>query len=278
MRPLPLIAALALLAILALRVRTLSRLTGAAGLLIAIVLAGYGFGLYALPSVDDALTRLAPALGNWTYALVGGLAYLESAAFIGLLVPGELTVVLGGAVAREGSISIEVLFGIVWLAAIAGDTTGFVLGRKLGRGFLFQHGPRFHITPALIARVEGIFDRHGGKAIVLGRFIGFARAVTPFLAGSSHLAFRRFLAFDIVGAGAWAATFLAVGYLLAASAARAASLSHAIGFGIGTAAVIGALALAVRQVFRAAPPGERIRYAGRWMRGVLIPRGDAEGP
>lgn len=277
MHPVPLLVALVLLAILALRRRTLGRLTGAAGLLIAIVLTGYGFGLYTLPSVDDALTRLAPKLGSWTYALVGGLAYLESAAFIGLLVPGELTVVLGGALARDGSVSIELLFAIVWLAAIAGDSTGFLLGRKLGRGFLFEHGPRFHITPGIIGRVEGIFDRHGGKAIILGRFIGFARAVTPFLAGSSHLPFRRFLAFDIVGAGAWAATFLAVGYLLAASAARAASLSHAIGFGIGTAATVGALALAVRQVFRAAPRGQRIRYAGRWMRGVLIPRGDAEG-
>ena len=79
------------------------------------------------------------------------------------------------------------LFVVVWFAAVAGDTTGFVLGRKLGRGFLFQHGPRFHITPKIVARVEGIFDRHGGKAIILGRFIGVARAVTPFLAGSSHI-------------------------------------------------------------------------------------------
>src|SRR5207342_2961832 len=116
MHPVPLLVALVLLAILALRRRTLGRLTGAAGLLIAIVLTGYGFGLYTLPSVDDALTRLAPKLGSWTYALVG-------------------------------SVSIELLFAIVWLAAIAGDSTGFLLGRKLGRGFLFEHGPRFHITP-----------------------------------------------------------------------------------------------------------------------------------
>jgi membrane protein DedA with SNARE-associated domain len=278
MRPLPLLAAAALLAILALRHRTLGRITAAAGLLVVIVVAGYGLGLYTLPSIDDALTRLAPALGNWTYPLVGVLAYLEAAAFVGLLVPGELTVVLGGAVARDGEISIGLLFVIVWFAAVAGDTTGFVLGRKLGRGFLFQHGPRFHITPAIVARVEGIFDRHGGKAIILGRFIGVARAVTPFLAGSSHLAYRRFLAFDIVGAGAWAAAFLAVGYVIAASASRAASLSHAIGLGIGTAAAIGALALVVRQVIRAAPRGARLRYALRWARGALIPGSDAERP
>ena len=197
MRPLPLLAAVALLAILALRRRTLGRATGAAGVLVAALLAGYGFGLYTLPSIDDSLTRLAPMLGNWTYPLVGLLAYLESAAFVGLVAPGELTVVLGGRVARDGAISIELLFVIVWLSAVAGDSTGFMLGRKLGRAFLFEHGPRFHITPQIVARVEGIFDRHGGKAIILGRFIGVARAITPFLAGSSHLSFRRFLAFDI---------------------------------------------------------------------------------
>jgi membrane protein DedA with SNARE-associated domain len=278
MRPLPLLAAVALLAILALRRRTLGRATGAAGVLAAVLLTGYGLGLYTLPSVDDALTRLAPMLGNWTYPLVGVLAYLEAAAFVGLVVPGELTVVLGGAIARDGAISIELLFFIVWIAAAAGDSTGFLLGRKLGRGFLFKHGPRFHITPEIVARVEGIFDRHGGKAIVLGRFIGVARAITPFLAGSSHLSFRRFLAFDIVGAGAWAAAFLALGYVVAASASRAASLSHAAGLAIGTAAAVGALALAIRHVARSAPRGTRLRFALRWARAALIPDSDAKPP
>jgi membrane protein DedA with SNARE-associated domain len=278
MRPLPLLAAVALLAILALRRRTLGRATGAAGVLVAVLLTGYGLGLYTLPSVDDALTRLAPMLGNWTYPLVAVLAYLEAAAFVGLLVPGELTVVLGGAIARDGAISIQLLFVLVWLAAVAGDSTGFLLGRKLGRDFLFKHGPRFHITPQIVARVEGIFDRHGGKAIIFGRFIGVARAVTPFLAGSSQLSFRRFLAFDIVGAGAWAAAFLALGYVVAASASRAASLSHAAGLAIGAAAAAGVLVLAIRHVTRSAPRGARLRFALGWVRAALIPGSDAERP
>jgi undecaprenyl-diphosphatase len=241
----------------------------------------YSFKLFTIPSLDDALTRLAPALGNWTYALVGILAYLEAAAFVGLLVPGELTVVLGGAVARTGDIAIEKLFFLVWLAAAAGDSTGYWLGHRLGRGFLLRHGPRFHITPKVVARVEGIFNAHGGKAIILGRFIGVARAITPFLAGTSHIPYRRFLMYDIPGAGAWAACFLAVGYLVAASASRAASLSHAIGLGIGTAAVVGALAVGVVQLYRNAPPGSRLRVARRWARAALIPDkpgNDAERP
>jgi membrane protein DedA with SNARE-associated domain len=278
MRPLPLIAAIAILAVLAVRRRTLSRSTGAAGVVIAALLAGYGFELYTLPSVDDALTRLAPALGNWTYALVSILAYLEAAAFVGLLVPGELTVVLGGAVARAGEVSVAKLFVLVWFAAAAGDTTGYLFGRKLGRGFLLQHGPRFRITPKIVARVEGIFDAHGGKAIILGRFVGIARAITPFLAGTSHITLRRFLAFDIPGAGAWAASFLAVGYLVAESADKAASLSHTIAYAIGAAAVIGALTVGAVQLFRTTPPGSRMRVALRWARAALIPDHDAKRP
>jgi len=278
MRPLPLIVAAVGLALVALRRRTLGRTTGSVALVAGALLAGYGFGLYTLPSIDDALTRLAPALGSWTYPLVAVLAYLESAAFIGLLVPGELTVVLGGAIARDGHVSIIRLFLLVWFAAAAGDTTGYLLGRRLGIGFLLRHGPRFHITPAMIARVEGIFDMHGGKAIILGRFIGVARAITPFLAGTSTLGFRRFLAFDIPGAGAWAAAFLAVGYLVATSADRAASLSHAIGLAIGGAAAVGLAAVGIRQLYRSAPPGARLRFAVRWARAALVPRDDAERP
>jgi membrane protein DedA with SNARE-associated domain len=281
MRPLPLIAALALLVLLALRRRTLSRLAGVGGVAVAAALVLYSFEVFTLPSLDDALTRLAPALGNWTYALVGVLAYLEAAAFVGLLVPGELTVVLGGAVARTGDISIEKLFFLVWLAAAAGDSTGYWLGHRLGRDFLLRHGPRFHITPKIVARVEGIFNMHGGKAIILGRFIGVARAITPFLAGTSHIAYRRFLLYDIPGAGAWAACFLAVGYLVAESASRAASLSHAIGLAIGTAAAVGALAVGAVQLYRTAPPGARIRVARRWLRAALIPEkpgSDSERP
>jgi len=278
MRPFPLIAAAAILAVIALRRRTLSRTTGAAGVAVGALLAGYGFGLYTLPSIDDALTRLAPVLGNWTYPLVAVLAYLEAAAFIGLLVPGELTVVLGGAIARDGHISIVRLFLLVWFAAAAGDTTGYLLGHRLGREFLFRHGPRFHITPAVIARVEAIFDRHGGKAIILGRFIGVARAITPFLAGTSKLSFRRFLAFDIPGAGAWAAAFLAVGYLVATSADRAASLSHAIGLAIGGAVAVAVVTLGIRQLYRNAPAGTRVRFALQWARAALVPGDDAERP
>ena len=83
-----------------------------------------------------------------------------------------------------------------------GDTTSFYIGRRLGRRFLEQHGPRVKITHERLEQVEGYFDRHGGKTILIGRFIGLVRALAPFIAGSSGLAYRRFIPYSIVGCGA----------------------------------------------------------------------------
>ena len=83
-----------------------------------------------------------------------------------------------------------------------GDTTSFYIGRRLGRGFLEKHGPRVKITHERLEQVEGYFDRHGGKTILIGRFIGLVRALAPFIAGSSGLRYRRFIPYSIVGCGA----------------------------------------------------------------------------
>src|SRR3990170_1337518 len=89
--------------------------------------------------------------------------------------------------------------GALAVAAAAGDLVSFLLGRRLGRPFLERHGPRFQLTPDRLARVDRFYDRHGGKAILLGRFTGLIRAVSPFVAGASGLALRRFVAWSMAG-------------------------------------------------------------------------------
>ena len=119
---------------------------------------------------------------------------------------------VGGVVAGQGEISIVTLIALVWFCAVAGDCTSYMLGRKLGRGFLERHGPRLKITEERLQTVEGFFDRHGGPTILIGRFIGLVRALAPFIAGASKMELRRFLAYDIVGAGLWSALFCLLGY------------------------------------------------------------------
>ena len=200
-------------------------------------------GVVELPDLEQWLTDLSETLGTWTYALVGGLAFLETGAFVGLVAPGETAVVLGGVVAAQGEVDIAAMLLLVWVAAAAGDFASFLLGRRLGRRFLVTRGPSIGVTPPRLARVETFFDRHGAKAILVGRFVGIVRAVAPFLAGSSGMRLRAFLPWSLLGTAAWAATFTLIGYLFHRSFSAAADyVTH----GALALAVVAGVALAWR--------------------------------
>jgi membrane protein DedA with SNARE-associated domain/membrane-associated phospholipid phosphatase len=213
MKPVWLVTAAALAAFLVWRRRKLEPTLLAGGAIVAVVAAVYGTGLVKLPNLEESLISVGETLGAWTYLLVGALAFFETGAFIGLVAPGETAMLLGGLVAGQGQISVVTLIGIVWACAVAGDLTSFFLGRRLGRPFLVRHGRKVQITEERLHHVEGFFDRHGGKAILIGRFVGLVRAIAPFIAGSSGMPLRRFLPYDVVGAGLWGTTFVLLGYI-----------------------------------------------------------------
>ena len=221
------------------------RLSGEGKLLAAAVLlacAVYASGiLSALPDPKTLIEDIAEALGAWTYVLVGVMAFLETGAFIGLVAPGETVVIAGGVIAGQGEIQLIPLIGLVWVCAVLGDTTSFFLGAKLGRGFLEKHGPRFKITHERLEQVDGYFERHGGKTILIGRFIGLVRAIAPFVAGSSQMAYRNFFPYSVVGTGLWATTFCVLGYVFWRSFDQVAHIAgQAIfGFGLTVAVVVG---------------------------------------
>ena len=219
----------------------------AVGLLGAALFALVQAGVVEAPDLEGALTDLSDTLGAWTYALVGALAFLETGAFVGLIAPGETAVVLGGVVAAEGGVSLPLMLAITWIAAALGDLASFYLGKRLGRGFLIKHGPRLGVTAPRLARVDEFFDRHGGKAILIGRFVGLVRAVAPFLAGASGMRLRGFLPWSLLGTAAWATTFTLVGYAFHDSFSTAAKhLTHA-----AFAAAIVAAAVVAFRAYRA---------------------------
>lgn len=195
-----------------------------------------------LPDIGHLLTEAANALGPWTYLLVGGLAFGETGAGIGLVVPGETAVVLGGVIAAKGEVSIVGILLLAWIASFLGDLTSFLLGRRLGRPFLYRHGPRFKLSEARLQRVERFFDRHGSKAILVGRFVGIVRAVCPFIAGASKLPLRAFLPYSLLGTAVWASAFTLAGYFFHRSFEEAAKLlSH----GAIVLAVVAAIGIAI---------------------------------
>jgi membrane protein DedA with SNARE-associated domain/membrane-associated phospholipid phosphatase len=236
------IAALLVVAYLVWRWRRLSAERKAIAILVAVALGVYASGVLSkLPDPKTVIEDVAQALGAWTYALVGLMAFLETGAFVGLVAPGETVVIAGGVIAGQGTIQLLPLIGLVWISAVLGDTTSFYIGRRLGRSFLERHGPRVKITHERLEQVEGYFDRHGGKTILIGRFIGLVRALAPFIAGSSGLAYGRFIPYSIVGTGLWATIFCVLGYVFWRSFDRVVDIAgHAVfGFGLTVAVIVG---------------------------------------
>ena len=213
MRPVWLAGAVALALYLVVRRRAHGRVTLVAGALAAAGAALIGSGVIELPNVEHLIEEAGQALGKWTYLAVGVLAFLETGAFIGLVAPGETTVIVGGLVAGQGEISLTVLIAIVWSCAVPGDLTSYTLGRRLGRDFMVRHGARVKITEERLEQVEAFFERRGGVTILIGRFIGLVRAIAPFVAGASRMPLRKFLPYDVLGAGLWATTFCVLGFV-----------------------------------------------------------------
>jgi membrane protein DedA with SNARE-associated domain/membrane-associated phospholipid phosphatase len=246
----PLIAAVALAAFLVLRRRKLEPTLLIGGAIAVVALLVYGSGLVEFPDFKKIVEDAGNKLGRWTYLVVGVMAFFETGAFVGLIAPGETFLIFGGVVAGQGTISLVALIAIVWTCAVLGDLVSFYAGRRLGREFLVKHGPRVSITEERLHTVEAFFDRHGGKAIFLGRFVGLVRAVNPFLAGSSGMPLKRFLPYDVVGAGAWATMLLTLGYIFWQSFDKVLHYAGQGSLALGTVIVVGAAGVWLYRHFR----------------------------
>jgi len=233
---------------------------GAALLVAGLLL--YGSGLVHPPNLVDLIRNAGEALGPYTYVLVGALAFLETGAFIGLVAPGELAILVGGVIAGQGQIEVIPLIALVWACAVAGDVTSFFLGRRLGREFMVKHGRRVAITEERLVQVEGFVDKHGGKAIFLGRFVGLVRSIAPFLVGSTGMTLRRFLPYDVLGAGLWGSTFVLLGYVFWQSFDRVIKLAERGALALG---VVIALAVGIAAAVRWLRVGENRRRARVWL-------------
>lgn len=236
-----------------------------AAVALAIAVAVYLLYRRFSPNLDPQhlLNEFANLLGPWTYLVSGLLSFLETGAFVGMVVPGETALLVAGAIAGEGVINLYLLIAIVWLTAVLGDSTSFWLGRKLGREFILQHGSRVAISPERYEKVERYFAEHGGKTVLIGRFIGLVRALAPFVAGSSGMEFKGFLPYSVLGAGLQVSFHIVVGYVFARSldvAARWVGIGF-LAFGIVVAVVVGLILLVrwLRDPDRRARIGHRIQ-------------------
>lgn len=180
-----------------------------------------------MDKILDPLFELQPLT---VYLLIGVFCYAEAAFFLGFVTPGELAVVTGGILASNGQVELAVLIGVVLSATVAGNATGFYLGRRFGEGLLNKPILQRFLGGA-IEKAEHFMLTRGEWAIVLGRISTPTRVITPFLAGTSGMTYRRFVIYDVVASLLWATCFLLLGYFLGESWDQIQEIS-------GTAAIL----------------------------------------
>ena len=157
---------------------------------------------------------------------------------MGIPVPGETALITASILASRGRLQIEAVIAVAAAAAILGDNVGFAIGRKLGRRLLTAPGPLLHHRRRVIAVGEPFFDRHGPKAVFLGRWVTGMRITAAWMAGVTRMSWPTFVFWNALGGIAWATSIGLLSYFVGHSAER---IIHIAGLGGAAAVVLGGL-------------------------------------
>jgi len=169
-------------------------------------------------------------------ALVFLLPALEASAFVGVVLPGEIGVILGGVLANQGKLPLAAVLVAAISGAVIGDSIGYWVGKRYGRTLLAKLPDRI-LKPEHVSRAEETVRHFGGKAVFLGRFTAALRALVPGMAGMSRLHYGRFLAWNFLGGAVWATAFVILGYLAGSQYQRLERYANLIGLALLVAIV-----------------------------------------
>jgi membrane-associated protein len=178
------------------------------------------------------IATLISVAENVGYPLVFALIAIET---MGIPVPGETALITAGIVASRGRLQIEVVIALAAAAAILGDNVGFAIGRKLGRRVLIAPGPLMHHRRRVLSVGEPFFDRHGPKAVFLGRWISGLRITAAWMAGINRMSWPTFVFYNALGGIAWATS---IGLLAFFGGHTAERIVNAAGLGGAIAVVV----------------------------------------
>ena len=166
--------------------------------------------------VDDYLLKLVAQYGRWVYAVLFAVIFAETGLIVTPFLPGDSLLFAAGAIAAAGALDIRVTAVLLLAAAIVGDAVNYAIGRAIGVRVIERSrvDPRVGrwINPEYVAKAHAFFERHGGKAIVLGRFTPIVRTFVPFVAGAAEMPYPSFAFFNVTGACVWVGICLGAGY------------------------------------------------------------------
>jgi membrane-associated protein len=163
--------------------------------------------------LDSHLNAWAGAMGPWLYVLLFLIVFCETGLVVTPFLPGDSLLFATGALAAiSGSpINVVAIIAVLIVAAVLGDATNYAIGYRIGPK-VFSRENSFFFNKKHLEKTQAFYEKHGGKTIILARFVPIIRTFAPFVAGIGKMQYRRFALFNVTGAIAWVVGFVALGY------------------------------------------------------------------
>jgi membrane-associated protein len=162
--------------------------------------------------IDEHLVEIIKNFGGWSYGILFLIVFVETGVVIFPFLPGDSLLFASGALAAMGAFNIVLLLIIFFTAAVIGDTVNYHIGRKVGTTISNNSFMGKLINQEKMQKAEAFFNKHGGKTIVIARFMPFIRTFIPFVAGASRMNYRYFLIYNVAGAALWVGICTILGY------------------------------------------------------------------
>ena len=164
-----------------------------------------------LVHLDRHLGELVAQFGPWVYAILFAIIFCETGLVVTPFLPGDSLLFVAGGLAALGGMNVHLLVVLLVVAAILGDAVNYAVGRYLGRHLFTDRASRF-LNPRHLERAHAFYERHGGKAIVIARFVPIVRTYVPFVAGMAEMSYPRFAFYNVAGALLWVVSLCYAGY------------------------------------------------------------------
>lgn len=161
--------------------------------------------------LDRHLNEIIQAYGAWTYAILFLIIFCETGLVVTPILPGDSLLFAAGTFAALGSLDVWWLFVLLSIAAIAGDTVNYWIGYHVGPRVFHEENVRF-FKKEYLDRTHQFYEKHGGKTIIIARFVPIIRTFAPFVAGIGRMTYWRFISYNVIGGIAWIAIFVFGGY------------------------------------------------------------------
>ena len=164
--------------------------------------------------IDQHLVEISAQYGVWIYAVLFLIIFCETGLVVTPFLPGDSLLFAAGGIAAVGSMNIHVMIALLLAAAILGDAANFMIGKFFGRK-LFANPDSKIFRQSYLEKTHAFYEKHGGKTIIIARFVPIVRTFAPFVAGMADMHYGRFIRYNIIGAIAWVVLFAYAGYFFA---------------------------------------------------------------